>query len=105
MTSHPTADTPSTQNTPDIAPDIGPDAAFYAARQRRSVAIAACLGGFIMLMFIVTLVHLQGDAIGPCKTGYTIADADRCAPNGGQDSGRSEDDALPIGPIAPEDTQ
>lgn len=49
-----------------------------AARKRRSVAIAACLGAFIVVMFLITLVHLQDQSIGPCKTGYTVYEADRC---------------------------
>lgn len=34
-----------------------------AARNRRSLAIALCLFGFVAIVFLVTMVRLQGHAL------------------------------------------
>lgn len=64
-----------------------------AARKQRSLAIAWAIGGFIIIMFVLTLVHLQDQAIGPCKPGYALSS--RC-------SGTMTGDgaAQPVGPLA-----
>jgi len=40
------------------------DAAFRRARTGRNIALALGLAAFVVLVFIVTLVHLKGNALG-----------------------------------------
>jgi hypothetical protein len=39
------------------------DAEFKAARKRRSIATALALVGFVAVIFIITIVRLQGHAL------------------------------------------
>lgn len=48
-------------STPDDPFNEGPEAA--AARRRRSIALALGLVAFVVLVFIVTLVHLGGAGV------------------------------------------
>ncbi|MCP5432396.1 MAG: hypothetical protein H6923_03895 [Alphaproteobacteria bacterium] len=43
--------------------DMPPDG--EAARRRRSLAIALALGAFVLLVFVVTIVRLGGNAAAP----------------------------------------
>ena len=47
----------------DVAQFVAPSAAESAARKRRNVALALALLGFVALVFVITLVRLQGNVL------------------------------------------
>lgn len=47
----------------EVTQFVAPSASESAARKRRNVALAIALLGFVALVFVITLVRLQGNVL------------------------------------------